>query len=312
MQINTPRRNSLENLVGVSFAPILDRTTINEIPVAAIVPNSAQPRTEFNDETIKELADSIRDNGLLEPILVRPAQKSHDETFGSPPPQTYELVAGERRLRAFKYLNRETIPAVVRNVADAELRIFALIENLQREDLSVADKAQAINELAKEVGGVEKAAQKLAMSRANAFRYARIAKSHDETRAIIRMVRLDLVAADLLVSMTERAEKESRLPAFFESAKREITDGAGVTLLQQRFFGDAPPPAAKRSKSDAAATKIEGAISRSPFWKTDRKAGLTLSFNLTKELKHSEKTSQIKAAERYFRTLGAKKVEISF
>lgn len=312
MQIITPRRNSLENLVGVSLAPILDRTTINEIPVAAIVPNPAQPRTKFNEDTIKELADSIRDNGLLEPILVRPAQKSHDETFGSPPPQTYELVAGERRLRAFKHLNREMIPAVVRNVSDSDLRIFALIENLQREDLSVADKAQAINELAKEVGGVEKAAQKLSMSRANGFRYARIAKSHDETRAIIRSIGLDLVAADLLVSLTERAEKEGRLPAFFESAKKEVTDGAGVTLLQQRFFEDVPPAAAKKSKPDAASNKIEGAISKSPFWKTDRKAGLTLSFNLTKELKHIEKTSQIKAAERYFKTLGAKKVEILF
>lgn len=307
-----PRRNSLDNLVGVSLPPLKDQATINEIMVASIVPNPAQPRTEFNDETIKELADSIRDNGLLEPILVRLAKKSHDETFGSPPHQTYELVAGERRLRAFKHLKRETIPAVVRNVSDSELRIFALIENLQREDLSVADKAQSIHVLAGEVGGVEKAAQKLSMSRANAFRYARIAKSHDETRAIIRAIRLDLVVADLLVSLTERAEKEGRLPAFFESAKRDIADGAGVALLQQRFFGDTPPPPGKKSKLTVATNKIEGAISKSPFWKTDRKAGLTLSFNITKELKHSEKISQIKAAERYFKTLGAKTVEILF
>jgi len=311
VQINTPRRNSLENLVGVSFAPILDRTTINEIPVAAIVPNPAQPRTEFNDETIKELADSIRDNGLLEPILVRPAPKSHDGILADPPQQLYELVAGERRLRAFRHLNRDTIPAVVRNVSDSELRIFALIENLQREDLSVSDKAEAIQKLAKEVGGVDVAAKKLSMSRTNAYLYNRIAESHDGIRAIIRTQKLELVVADALLSLTIKAEKENRLQAFLESAK-DVKDSAGVALLRERFFGDVPPPTAKRSKSDAASSRIEGAISKSPFWKTDRKAGLTLSFNLTKELKHSEKTSQIKAAERYFRTLGAKKVEISF
>ncbi len=311
MQINAPRRNSLENLVGVSFNSISDRTTINDILVSAIVPNRAQPRTEFNDETIRELAESIRNNGLLEPILVRPTQKSHDETSGAPPQWTYELVAGERRLRAFKHLRRETIPAVIRNVSDSELRTFALIENLQREDLTVADKALSINELAKEVGGVEKAAQKLSMSRANAFRYARIAKSHHETQAIIRSIRLDLVAADLLVSLTEKAEKEGRLPAFFESAKSEILDGAGVILLQQRFFG-VPPPSAKRLNLDTTSKKIDGAISKSPFWKTDRKAGLALTFDLNKSLKHSEKTSQIRATEQYFKALGAKKVEISF
>lgn len=311
MQINTPRRNSLENLVGVSLAPILDRTTINEIPVAAIVPNPAQPRTKFNEDTIKELADSIRDNGLLEPILVRPAPKSHDGILNTPPQHLYELVAGERRLRAFKQLNRETIPAVVRNVSDSDLRIFALIENLQREDLSVSDKAEAIQKLAKEVGGVDAAAKKLSMSRTNAYLYNRIAESHDGIRAIIRTQNLELVVADALLSLTIKAEKENRLQAFLESAK-DVKDSAGVALLRERFFGDVPPPTAKRSKSDAAVTKIEGAISRSPFWKTDRKAGLTLSFNLTKELKHNEKTSQIKAAERYFKTLGAKKVEISF
>lgn len=311
MQINAPRRNSLENLVGVSLPSISDRTTINEIPVTAIVPNPAQPRTEFNDETIKELAESIRANGLLEPILVRPAPKSHDGILGKTDQKLYELVAGERRLRAFKHLNRLTIQAVIRNVSDSELRIFALIENLQREDLSVSDKAESIQKLAKEVGGVETAAEKLSMSRTNAYLYHRIAESHVGIRAIIRAQKLDLVVADALLSLTKKAEKENRLQAFLESAK-EVKDSASIALLRERFFGDVPPPSTKRLNPDTSSKKIEGAISKSPFWKTDRKAGLALTFDLKKSLKQSEKTSQIRAAEQYFKALGAKKVEILF
>jgi ParB family transcriptional regulator, chromosome partitioning protein len=102
------------------------------LPVAAIRPNPYQPRVAFNEEALKELADSIRAHGLLQPIVVRRA-------LGG-----YEVLAGERRLRAAKSLDLETVPALVREATDEEMQTLALVENVQREDLNAMEKARAL------------------------------------------------------------------------------------------------------------------------------------------------------------------------
>lgn len=315
MPPETTRRSSITSALKADLSLLGNggNDRVQEIPVGEIIPNPAQPRTVFDDSAIESLADSIRENGLLEPILVRPVQKSHDET--SPPSPGYELVAGERRWRAFKRLERATIPALVKNISDDESRVFALIENLQREDLTVWDRAQAIQSLADTLGGTEVAAKRLGISRANAFRYTRIAKSHDETRSLIRERNLDFVAADALVSLTEKAEKEGRLPAFLNAAKETVRDNLGVRVLNSRFF-DAPEGAAEGGKASQKLKKhakaIEQAVRQSPFWKTDKKLGLSLVTGLDKQLNTRERQNQIQAAEKYFKAIGAKKVEIRF
>lgn len=107
-----------------------------QLPVADIVPNRFQPRTIFNEDKIKELAQTIRTHGMIQPIVVR---KMDDDK--------YEVIAGERRLRAVKSLELEQISAIIREMTDAETASVALIENLQREELTVIEEAHAYAEL---------------------------------------------------------------------------------------------------------------------------------------------------------------------
>src|SRR5699024_1935126 len=99
------------------------------VRVSAIEPNRGQPRKEFDSESLSELADSIREHGVLQPLLVRrlPGASLEDES--------YQLVAGERRWRAARMAGLSEVPVVVREMSEAEVLEFALIENLQREDL---------------------------------------------------------------------------------------------------------------------------------------------------------------------------------
>ena len=111
---------------------------IQDIELDKIVPNRYQPRREFSDDSIKELAETLDKDGLLQPIVVREDGEDH-----------YEIIAGERRYRAAKSLNWETIPAIVNNMNDDQAASLALIENLQREDLNTIDEAKAYTNLMK-------------------------------------------------------------------------------------------------------------------------------------------------------------------
>lgn len=110
---------------------------IQDIDITKIVPNSYQPRREFSDESIRELASTLSKEGLLQPIVVR----EQGENF--------EIIAGERRFRAAKQLGWEKIPAIINNMDDAQAASLALIENLQRENLNPIDEAQAYTNLMK-------------------------------------------------------------------------------------------------------------------------------------------------------------------
>lgn len=112
------------------------KNQVVEIPVAAIVPNQYQPRKVFDQTEIQELAHTISEHGLLQPIVVREFR-----------PGEYEIIAGERRFRAVKLLEWEKIPAIVEKMSDAESASLALIENLQRAQLSPVEEAQAYKQL---------------------------------------------------------------------------------------------------------------------------------------------------------------------
>lgn len=109
-----------------------------QLNVDQIIPNEYQPRTQFDNEKIKELAQTLQTHGMIQPIVVR---VKNDEQ--------YEVIAGERRLRAAKLLGWETISAIIRNLNDTETASIALIENIQREELSVIEEAKAYAQLIK-------------------------------------------------------------------------------------------------------------------------------------------------------------------
>ncbi|HLR23604.1 MAG TPA: nucleoid occlusion protein [Pseudogracilibacillus sp.] len=113
-----------------------DQVDVVQLNVSDIDPNAYQPRTEFDEEKIKELAQTLQTHGIIQPIIVR--SKGEDQ---------YEIIAGERRLRAAKLLEWEKISAIIRELSDTETASLALIENIQREELSVIEEAQAYSML---------------------------------------------------------------------------------------------------------------------------------------------------------------------
>lgn len=129
----------LEALIPVdSSAP---RERVQMLKVSQIEPSPLQPRFHFSEEKIEELAQSIKEKGVIQPILVRTVEEDR-----------YELVAGERRLRAVKRLGLPDIPAIVRKVADADLLETSIVENVQREELNPIEEARAYRRLAEDFG----------------------------------------------------------------------------------------------------------------------------------------------------------------
>jgi ParB family transcriptional regulator, chromosome partitioning protein len=125
----------------LSVAPRDESEELRQLPVELIDPNPSQPRTTFEDESLMGLADSIRARGVLQPVLVRPVVGGR-----------YELIAGERRWRAVRLAELETIPAVIRRHDDAASLELALIENMAREELNPVDEARACAALVEELG----------------------------------------------------------------------------------------------------------------------------------------------------------------
>ena len=117
----------------------MEEKKVMEIPIDSIVPNPYQPRRVFSQSALEELSESIKVYGILQPITVR--NKGNEE---------YELVAGERRLRASKLAGLATIPAIINNMSDESSAVLALLENLQREDLNFIEEAMGYENLIKE------------------------------------------------------------------------------------------------------------------------------------------------------------------
>ncbi|MEK5078705.1 nucleoid occlusion protein [Solibacillus sp. FSL W7-1436] len=127
-------KSEVEVIENISMAS----EEVVKIPIDKIIPNRYQPRTVFDDEKIEELARTIHTHGVIQPIVIRPMDNDPDK---------YEIIAGERRYRAMKSLQWVEVPAIVRNLNDRETASIALIENLQREELTAIEEALAYQKL---------------------------------------------------------------------------------------------------------------------------------------------------------------------
>ncbi len=133
----------LSALIGEYMDPEADSADIRSLPLGSIVPNPLQPRTVFSKAELADLAASIRANGLLQPLVVRPAPGRSDR---------WELIAGERRFRAVTSLGWAEVPVLVREASDETLLVLALVENLQREALSALEEAEGYVALTEQFG----------------------------------------------------------------------------------------------------------------------------------------------------------------
>lgn len=153
----------------ISAQTEIDKEYVHQLPINKIDVNKAQPRKTFNKETIEALAQSIKENGMLQPITV---QKTGDR---------YEIIAGERRYRAVRLLEMETIPAIIKELSPQKVCQLALIENLQREDLNPIEAAAAIKALMEDFNLTQQeVSEKIGTSRpniANALRLLKLPKS---------------------------------------------------------------------------------------------------------------------------------------
>jgi ParB/RepB/Spo0J family partition protein len=170
------------------------------VPIDHIEPNPEQPRLVFNQETLDELAASIREHGVLQPILVRPVG-----------PNTYQLIAGERRWRASKLAGLLSIPALIEDIDDDTALEIAIIENLQREDISPLDEAAMYDRMVTEHGySIRKLADKLGKDKGYVENRLRLADAPDEVRELVSL-RKDTLSHAYELMKVQDAKKRRRL-----------------------------------------------------------------------------------------------------
>jgi ParB family chromosome partitioning protein len=190
------------------------------LDVEAIRPNPRQPRQDFDSESLEELAASIRESGLVQPLVVRQVGDAH------------ELVAGERRWRASKLAGLGQVPCLVREMAEAESLLISLVENLQREDLNPIDEAEAYARLRNDFGqSQEQVAQRVGKSRVAVANSLRLLNLAAEMREDVRDGTISAGHARALLGVTD----EARRRALWEEIKRE-----GLSVRQAEDHSRAP------------------------------------------------------------------------
>jgi len=235
MSKKPPRRvlgRGLASLIPAATEDEVSReNSILDITCSSIKPNPFQPRTEFNEEEIKSLAESIRSQGLLQPILVR--QKGDE----------FEIVSGERRFRAMQTLGRETIPCIVRQkLSDREMHEVALVENIQREDLNEMEKAEAYQKLILEYDYThDQLSKQLGKSRTVITNTLRLLNLPLEVQHMVRQNAVSAGHARALLSVEDNRYR-------IELAKKIVEEGLSVREIERRTQGATQQKEEKRKK----------------------------------------------------------------
>ena len=196
------------------------------LPVDKIVPNPAQPRQNFAEEDLRELADSIRENGVLQPITVRRGADGG-----------YELISGERRLRASKMAGRAEIPAILVDSSSRQSAIYAILENIQRRDLDIFEEAKALQMLIHEWGVTqEEAARKLGRAQSTIANKLRLLSLGEEERRFILEHNLSERHARALLTVPDPGER-------MEILRQAVEQRMNVAQLEQYIQRRAAAPA---------------------------------------------------------------------
>jgi ParB family chromosome partitioning protein len=233
--MSQPKKNSLGrglgNLIGAGASakpsaptPVAGITSstpapaqppgIQDIPVAQVAPNPRQPRRDFDQRGIEELAESIRAEGLMQPIVVRKV------------PQGFELIAGERRLRAFRHLGIKVVPARVLDVNDAASAVLALVENLQRADLNPVDEALGVASLMRDFKLTQDSvAERLGKPRATVANSVRLLQLDREVLGYLSKGQLSAGHAKVLLGLEQAVQQ-------IQAARRIVQDDLSVRATE--------------------------------------------------------------------------------
>jgi ParB family chromosome partitioning protein len=206
-----------------------------EIPVGAVSPNPRQPRTRFDDESLQALAASIREVGVLQPIVVRRSGEA------------YELIAGDRRLRAAKLAGLATVPVILRDSGDADTLREALIENIHRDDLGPMELAEAFRELLEELGlKQETLAERLGVSRSHIANTIRLLQLPPDVQQLLADGRLQAGHGRALLSLND-AEAQSALALRISAEELSVRE---VEALVRRSIDQPSGQAATRAPAE--------------------------------------------------------------
>src|SRR5688500_15272593 len=233
--MSTERRDRLGRGLGALLGDHLRPESVptgdvSKIPVAAIVPNPLQPRKSFSEAELEELSSSIRESGLLQPLLVRPAG-----------PGRFELIAGERRLRSIQRLGWREVPVVVREVDDEALLVLALVENLQRAELNPLEEAEGYRQLAERFGLTQdEIARAVGKERSTVANLLRLLKLPPSIRRLVEDGELSMGHARALLGL----EDPVRAAVL---ARRAVKEGWSVRDIEReaRATGARPTKSAK-------------------------------------------------------------------
>jgi ParB family transcriptional regulator, chromosome partitioning protein len=247
------RRGGLGKGLGALIPPgtSLDSDTdtgggLEELPTSSIKPNRFQPRGHFDEEALGALADSIREVGVLQPILVRPVDDG------------YELIAGERRWRAARRVGLQMIPALVRETDDATSVQHALVENLHRDDLNALEEAAAYQQLIEDFGLTHEAvASQVGKSRASVTNSLRLLQLPPSIQKLVHESRLNMGQARALLGTPDREFQE-------QLARRVVQDDLSVRAVEEAIREHDAPPSSPETASSPAEPKARRSGLRPP------------------------------------------------
>jgi ParB family chromosome partitioning protein len=219
---------------GAHVAAVVTDHQLRELPLDLVEPSRLQPRMHMAPEALEELAQSIRARGVVQPIVVRPAEDGVH----------FEIIAGERRWRAAQAAGLTEIPAVVRDVPDDAALAIALIENIQREDLNAIEEATAVGRLIEEFSLThQEAADAIGRSRVGVSNLLRLLDLGDEARGLLERGELDMGHARALLALDDEAQGR----AAREVVAKELTARQTEELVRRMTAPSRAKPASGKS-----------------------------------------------------------------
>lgn len=250
-----------------------------EVPISAIRPNAHQPRRNFSEVSIKELAASIREVGILQPLVIRSTETG------------FELIAGERRLRAAKEAGLDRVPVLIRHAAESESMEMALVENLQREDLNPLETAAAYQALMDSFGFTkDQLAQRLGKSRAAVTNTLRLTRLPESIRTLVLTEKLSEGHARALLAL----ETEERMLHVAEKVQvQKFSVRKTEELVREELAKPETTPEAEKSREEQevvdryadASRKIQDALALPARVRASRRGGrVEIRFHKQEEL----------------------------
>ena len=222
------------------FNEISDNETVQDVKLSPIRPNPYQPRRTFDQKALRELASSIQESGVFQPIILRQPD---------PKLKRYELIAGERRFRASKLAKQTTIPAIIRTMSDEKMMEVAVLENLQREDLTPLEEAQAYQTLMDKLSLTQaQVAERLGKSRPYIANYLRLLGLPNEIKELVSAGKLSMGQARTLLGLKDRKQ-------LVKLAKQAVEKNLTVRQLEElvsQMNGTAEKKRAKRRQRKPA------------------------------------------------------------